>query len=110
MNDYLDDFVRRTIARHLGVRMSAVQPFHHFRRDLRLQPLDIVLVALAIEDVEDVELPIDELESVATVSDLTRLVRAADEDRRQAEKPLFVPIYRRGLRARRALLRHKNVA
>jgi hypothetical protein len=43
-------------------------------------PLDVVLIALRLEDVEGVELPIERLEHVHTVAELTALLRATIMD------------------------------
>ena len=110
MNDYLDDLVRRTVARHLDVRAAAVESAHHFEQDLSMKPLDIVQVALALEDMENIVLPIAELYTLTTVSDLTRLVRRVEAEERHVEKPFFVPIYRRNVRLRRGLVRRPKAA
>jgi hypothetical protein len=44
---------------------------------LGLCPVDIVLIALRLEDVENVEIPFDELDAVHKVADLTALLRIA---------------------------------
>ncbi|HMI84002.1 MAG TPA: hypothetical protein VK550_07895 [Polyangiaceae bacterium] len=101
MTDYHDDVVRRTVAKHLGIDRHLIDPVHHLQRDLHLQPLDIVLIVLAIEDAERIELPIAHLDSSATVSELTILVRRAYASTPHAFAPTFVPIYRRYRRSRR---------
>jgi acyl carrier protein len=101
MNDHLDNVVRRAVARHLGVEPTVIDPFHRLERDLHLQPLDIVLIVLAIEDAERIELPIAHLHSNATVDSLTTLLRRVYVSARHAYRPAFVPIYRRYRQARR---------
>jgi acyl carrier protein len=86
MKDSLEGIVRRAVAQHLGVDSSEIQSTHHFQRDLAFQPLDVVLIAIRLEEIEDVELPIDRLDSIETVGELTRLLRltllvARDEGR-----------------------------
>jgi acyl carrier protein len=76
MHDSLSDTVRCAVAQHLDVQSSDIRPTHHLERDLGLHPLDIVLIALRLEEVEHVELPIDELNDVHKVADLTGLLRA----------------------------------
>jgi len=102
MNDHLDNVVRRAVAQHLGIDHDAIDPVHHFRHDLHLQPLDIVLIVIAIEDAERIELPIAHLESIATVAGLTALVRRVCAGARHAYQPAFEPIYRHYRRYRRS--------
>jgi acyl carrier protein len=109
MKDHLDDVVRRTVARHVGVDHAAIDALQHLQRDLHLQPLDIVLIVLAIEDAERIELPIAHLESNATVGGLTMLVRRVCAGVHHAYRPAFVPIYRRYRRSRRFLRRAQEV-
>ena len=101
MKDHLDDVVRRTVARHAGVDHVDVDALQHLQRDLHLQPLDIVLIVLAIEDAERIELPIAHLESNSTVGGLMTLVRRVYAGVHHAYRPAFVPIYRRHRRSRR---------
>ena len=101
MNDHLDDVVRRAVARHLGVEPTLIDPFHRLERDLHLQPLDIVLIVLAIEDAEHIEMPYAHLESVGTVAGLTTLLRRVNSSVRHAYRPAFVPIHGRYWRTRR---------
>jgi acyl carrier protein len=109
MNDHLDDVVRRAVARHLGVETAVIDPFHHLERDLHLQPLDIVLIVLAIEDAEKIELPVAQLGSVTTVAGLTAMLRRVSASIRYAYRPTFVPIYRRLRRARRPSRRQQEM-
>ena len=102
MSDHLDDVVKRTIAKHRGIDLKSIHPFHDLRRDLHLQPLDIVLIVIAIEDAERIELPIAHLESIATVAGLTALVRRVCAGARHAYQPAFEPIYRHYRRYRRS--------
>ena len=68
------NFVRDTIARYLGLPESCVDPSQRLREDLGLFPLDVVLVALCLEDVARVRFPVERLESAHTVEELTRLL------------------------------------
>jgi acyl carrier protein len=88
MKDTLEGNVRRAVAQHMGLDSSEVRAAHRLSRDLALQPLDVVLIAIRMEEVEQVELPIDRLDSVETVGDLTSLVqRALVAARREDERP-----------------------
>jgi acyl carrier protein len=109
MSDHLDDVVRRAVARHLGIKSTVIDPLHRLERDLHLQPLDIVLIVLAIEDMEQIELPIAQLDSIATVGALTVLLRRAYASGRHAYRPVFVPIHRRSRRTRRLVRRQQEV-
>jgi acyl carrier protein len=109
MSDHLDHVVRRTITKHLGIQPDAIRPFHDLRRDLHLQPLDLVLIAIALEDAQRIELPIAHLDAVATVAALTALVRRVHGCARHVYEPAFVPIYRRYRRARRFARRLQEI-
>jgi acyl carrier protein len=109
MSDHLADVVRRAVAKHLGIDRDEIEAFDHLQRDLHLQPLDIVLVVLAIEDSQRIALPIANLDSIATVTGLTTLVRRAYASARHAYVPRFVPMYRRVRRARRLVRRVQEV-
>jgi acyl carrier protein len=93
MNDHLDNVVRRAVARQIRVEPTVIDSFHRLDRDLHLHPLDIVLIVLAIEDSEKIELPIARLESIETVAGLTTLLRRAYAGVRHAYRPAL--IYRR---------------
>jgi acyl carrier protein len=76
MSDSLSDTVRCAVAQHLDVESNEVRPTHRFERDLGLRQLDLLHIVLRLEEVESVELPIDELDAVQKVSDLTTLLRS----------------------------------
>jgi acyl carrier protein len=107
MNDHLDSVVRRAVARQMGVEPTVIDPFHRLDRDLHLHPLDIVLIVLAIEDAEKIEVPIASLESIETVAGLTTLLRRAYAGVRHAYRPAL--IYRRYRPAHRLARRRLEV-
>ena len=109
MSDHLDDVVRRVVARHLRVEPSTIDPFHDLERDLHLQPLDLVLIVLAIEDAEQVELPIAHLDTITTVAGLTTVLRRVYARVRRAYRPVLVPIHRRFKGPRRVTRRPQEV-
>ena len=109
MSDHFDDVVKRTIAKHLGIDLKSIHPFHDLRRDLHLQPLDIVLIVNALEDAERVQLPIAHLDAILTVAGLTTLIRRVHASARHAYEPAFVPLYRRFRRVRRLARRPQEV-
>ncbi len=76
MNDSLTEVVRSAVAQHLDIEPSLVRSWHRFERDLGLHPLDVILIALELEEIEEVELPIDHLDELRTVAELTVLLRS----------------------------------
>jgi len=98
MSDSLSDTVRCAVAQHLEVESADIQSKHRLDRDLGLQPLDIVMIAFRLEEVENVELPIDELDAIHKVADLTALLRTAIANDNQVIDEVGE---RRRLRARR---------
>jgi acyl carrier protein len=76
MRDSLGETVRCAVAQHLDVDSIDIRSSHRFERDLGFERLDIVLVALRVEEVVKVELPFDRLDQIDTVADLTALLRA----------------------------------
>ncbi len=110
MNELLDEVVRGVIARHLDVDVSEVDPLGDLHADLHLDPLDLVLIALRLEDMEQREFPIHRLEYVETVADLADVVvsmREASNDEAtftldHAQAPRVVPMKHRGNRSKRA--------
>jgi acyl carrier protein len=76
MTDVNLEVVRIALALHLSISPGAVELEHRLEADLGLDPLDLVLVVLRLEEIEHAEFPVADLESVATVADLVGLVRA----------------------------------
>src|SRR5262249_51824543 len=72
------------------------------QRDLGLDPLDLVLIALDLEETYRAEFPIAELELVRTVGDLSTLARAWREANRPERQVRPLPesgaVLRRRLR------------
>jgi acyl carrier protein len=76
MNSSLGDaLVRDAVALHLEIAPELVRPETRLRADLGLDPLDLVLIVLRIEDVAGTELPVGELEDVHTIAELQAFVR-----------------------------------
>jgi acyl carrier protein len=69
------EVVRFALALHLSVDPERIEPEHSLEADLGLDPLDLVLVVLRLEEVEDAEFPVADLATVTTVADLVNLVR-----------------------------------
>lgn len=66
--------VRRAIAAHLDIAVDELSAADTLEGDLGLDPLDLVLVALRLEQDVGVEFPVSLLEQVKTVADLDGLV------------------------------------
>jgi acyl carrier protein len=77
MKKSIDEVVRGAVSHYLGVDAKEVRPADHFERDLALEVLDVVLIAFHLEEHQKLMLPIDQLQSVETVGQLTALVRTA---------------------------------
>ena len=63
-------FVRSTLARRAGCPTSALHPGHRLEDDLDLTPLELVLIALEIEEAVGVAIAVEGLASVETVGEL----------------------------------------
>jgi acyl carrier protein len=68
----MSTMVRALLAHHLDRSADTIRDGHHLARDLDLTPLELVLVALDIEEAEGVQIAVEELAAVETVGDLTR--------------------------------------
>lgn len=77
MNAPAEDLVRVALASHLGVPPASISLEHELDRDLGLDALDIVLVALRLENVLEAEVPIADLEDAITVRDFADIVIGA---------------------------------
>ena len=77
MKSSLDEMVCEVVARHLDVEPRTIDLQKRVDRDLALDPLDLVLIAIRIEELSGIEFPIARLESVKKVGDLTQIVRSA---------------------------------
>jgi acyl carrier protein len=75
MADIQLEVVRFALALHLSVDPDRIEPDHRLEADLGLEPLDLVLVVLRLEEIEEAEFPVADLESVTTVADLVAVVR-----------------------------------
>lgn len=75
MVDFSEDFVRIALALHVDRDPESIRPDMWLERDLGLDPLDLVLIVLRLEEVAAVELPVVEFDTIRTVADLDELVR-----------------------------------
>lgn len=71
------DIVRFALALHLRIDPDEVQVEHRLKADLSLETLDLVLVALRLEELDETnEFPVAELAWCQTVGDLVAVVGA----------------------------------
>ena len=70
------DIVRFALALHLRCDPDEITEAQRLKEDLALDPLDLVLIALRLEEVGDSEFPVDALAEVSTVADFVDAVRA----------------------------------
>jgi hypothetical protein len=61
--------VYQVIALHTRRRASSLHPWHELEGDLDMTPLEVVLVALEIEGIEDVDLDVTGLDEIRTVGE-----------------------------------------
>jgi acyl carrier protein len=72
------------LARHLGREVATLSPGMRLERDLDLTPLELVLLALEVEELEGVEARPEDLASTETVGELLAVfARSAANGRRQ---------------------------
>ncbi|MBX3228531.1 MAG: hypothetical protein KIT84_07755 [Labilithrix sp.] len=64
------------LALHLQIDPDEVHEAQRLDEDLGLDPLDLVLVVLRLEEIGEGEFPVGDLEGIATVRDLARVVHA----------------------------------
>jgi acyl carrier protein len=77
----LNAVVRASLATHLDRDPATLHPWLRLEEDLDLTPLKLVLVALDVEDLEDVNLPLERLATLRTVGDLLAFLRFAVDSR-----------------------------
>jgi hypothetical protein len=70
------DPVRLALGRYLNVDPEAVLPGYDLRADLKLYPLDLVLIALGLERDGGSEFPMAWLDTVHTVAELSAITVA----------------------------------
>ena len=67
----------QTLAHHAGRHRSAIHPWQDLEHDLDMTPLEVVLVALEIEGIEDVDIDMAGLECVRTVGEFATFLGRA---------------------------------
>jgi len=85
MNTEAQQLVRRTLARYAGRSAHSLHPRLRVEADLDLTPLQLVLLAIDIEEVVGTRVPVEGLASVETVGDLMRFFRRALSPARRSD-------------------------
>ena len=67
------------LALHLEVDPADIREEQRLEEDLGLDPLDLVLVVLRLEEIGEGEFPVGDLEGITTVNDLASVVRMWNE-------------------------------
>lgn len=74
--DQIFDKVKAIIVDQLGVEAAEVSPESSFIEDLGADSLDIVELIMALEEEFEVEVPDEDAEKLATVSDAVEYIKA----------------------------------
>jgi acyl carrier protein len=90
MKDQTYVSVCNLLAAYFEVSPAHVKPDQRLRRDWGVDTVELHVIALRIEEEEDVELRASDLESVDTVGQLVALVRAIRRRNQLAEEITFV--------------------
>lgn len=78
--------VSSALASYSGMSPNELFPRLELRRDLGLQPLDIVLFVMDFEESDDMAFPFEELEQATTVGELVGLMTGWLHDYDRAER------------------------
>ena len=68
--------MKEIVAEQLSVEASEVTLESNFKDDLGADSLDLFQLVMALEEEYDVEIPTDDLESIATVNDVVEYLKA----------------------------------
>jgi acyl carrier protein len=74
MNRFLN-LVEMAIVRHVGPKCGSVHASQRLDEDLGLDPLDVILIVIRLEEQAGVEFPVGSLDQVRTVGDLADAIR-----------------------------------
>lgn len=82
------EIVRFALALHLEAEPYEIEEHQRLEEDLGLDPLDLVLVVLRLEELGEVEFPVADLEGIRTVGDLVAVVRrwCGEEEEEEEEE------------------------
>jgi len=87
------ELVSFALALHLEIDPTEVHEAQSLEDDLGLDPLDLVLIVLRLEELGEGEFPVGELEGIQTVNDLARVVR----NWKEGPPTIRVPTHRSGI-------------
>jgi acyl carrier protein len=90
MQDHIYLSVCHTLATYFEVNPAHVKPDQSLRRDWGVDPVELNVIAVRIEEREDVEIRANDLENVETVGQLIALVRAIRRRNELAEEITLV--------------------
>jgi acyl carrier protein len=77
--------VRATLAHHLDCDPGKIHPWLHLEADLDLTPLELIVIALEIEELEEIAIPVEALDDVTTVGDFVGFMSHAVAHQRAGE-------------------------
>jgi len=66
--------VQKIICEQFGIEASSVNPESSITDDFGADSLDLVDLAMTIEDAFDIEVPDEELEKIKTVADIVKFI------------------------------------
>lgn len=68
--------IQSIVAEQLGAEASTITPDTNFKEDLGADSLDLFELVTALEEEYGISIPAEELEQIATVSDVVKYVEA----------------------------------
>lgn len=80
----VNEVVRGLLAHHLNRHPASILASQRLGRDLDVTPLELVLIALDLEDIAGVAVPIEQLGQVDTVGELMSFLEATVTHQRRA--------------------------
>ena len=72
--------IRATIASQLSIDEEEIKMESSFMNDLGADSLDIVELIMALEEEYEIEIPDEDVEKIATVSDVVEYIKARTEE------------------------------
>jgi len=72
--------IRATIASQLSIDEEEIKMESSFMNDLGADSLDIVELIMALEEEYEIEIPDEDVEKIATVSDVVEYIKAHTEE------------------------------
>ena len=90
MHHVEDNLVRIAVALHLDASLDSVHSEDHLERDLGLDPLDLVLVVLRLDELVGAQCALADLQGLETVADLEEMVRGWQSPRQSERVPASI--------------------